>query len=703
MKKRIFAALLCVIMLFGMLPITALAEEPAYVAWIGEIGYETLGEAVKAAKSGDTIQLGEGDYTLYDVCGRPGTSSTGYTEGKDLTFVGAGTGKTTWNIGTPTEPARPGSDEQNSDYSFSGSKTIVFKDMTLRAAVKEGTTNEQVTRNYTGFSHTNITVVENCIIDGKTFYWGYKSATFTDTTFNCPSYDYAIWTYSSPTMNFKNCTFNSSDKVINVYTDYGAGKQDIIVNFENCTVNNTPSIYGAFLGRKQVLNVNDSNMGNFKYIINISGDNKVSGISVDSTTCSRLFGFGGKASTNNTGRLDVFIEEEQVWSGGERVGDHAQNFSTGSYDNGKAPGKLNQYTEGYKDNAFTPNFSWTSTAAGTYTGTGRLDCNYCPYYKEDTFTGYAVTYDLNGGSAAENADYDETIVVSGHNTFIQPAPDKQNDRFAGWKADDGTLYQPGEAVVVTAPLHLTAQWTSDSDNDAFASALPVAAITLLGLDTDDHIAYVYGYPDGTVRPNGTITRAEVTTIFYRLLTSARRDEIFTSENSFRDVDSSMWYNKAASSMAAGGYIQGYADGTFGANKPITRAEFVCLAARFATKTTGFASYTDVDNGHWAARSIAICASNGWVQGYEDGTFRPDQPITRAEAMTIINRMLGRGVSKGYVCKGAARFTDNDPGSWYYYEILEATNDHEYRNARPFEQWIRATILRSYDMDKYERP
>jgi hypothetical protein len=249
-------------------------------------------------------------------------------------------------------------------------------------------------------------------------------------------------------------------------------------------------------------------------------------------------------------------------------------------------------------------------------------------------------------------------------------------------------------------MTFTAQWKLEGEE---IIAGMTGLLTVAGLGTDDHIAYVYGYPDGTVRPNGTITRAEVTTIFYRLLTSARRDEIFTSENSFRDVNSSMWYNKATSSMAAGGYIQGYADGTFGANKPITRAEFVCLAARFATKTTGFASYTDVDNGHWAARSIAICASNGWVQGYEDGTFRPDQPITRAEAMTIINRMLGRGVSKGYVCKGAVRYTDNDPGSWYYFEVLEATNDHEYRNARPFEQWIRATILRSYDMDKYERP
>ena len=241
----------------------------------------------------------------------------------------------------------------------------------------------------------------------------------------------------------------------------------------------------------------------------------------------------------------------------------------------------------------------------------------------------------------------------------------------------------------------------DDDNDIVGGL--TASILIAGLDTDDHIAYVYGYPDGTVRPDGTITRAEVTTIFYRLLTNARRDEIFTSANSFRDVDSSKWYNKAASSMAAGGYIQGYSDGTFGADKPITRAEFVAIASRFAAKTTGFASYSDVDNGHWAARAIAVCASNGWVQGYEDGTFRPDQPITRAEAMTIINRMLGRGVSKGYVCKGAVRYPDNEVGSWYYYEVLEATNDHEYRNARPFEQWIRTNILRSYDMDKYERP
>lgn len=681
MKKRIFAALLCVIMLFGMLPITALAAEPtAHAVTIERTGevYEDLVEAVKAAESGDTIQLGEGNYTLYKV------PSTGHTKGKDLTFVGLGADKTAWNIGALVpDPANYGT-EYNGDYSFDGAGTVTFQNMTLRSG----------TVDYLGFIRADKTVVENCTINGKTFYWGYKSATFTNTTFNCPSGDYALWTYSSPTMNFENCTFNSSGKVINVYTDYSAGKHDIFVNFINCTVNNN-SIFS-----KQVLNVNDSNMGNYKYIINISGNNKVSGISVDNITCSRLFGFGGDTG-KNTGRLEVSIEDTQVWGGGERVVEHAQNFSTGSYDNGKAPGKLNQYTEGYKDNAFTETpteWDWNAEK-DCYTRTASRTCDYCGYYEEKEENGYLVSYDLNEGEPAENEEYEAKIVAEGTPIALKAAPSKDGYVFAGW-SDGDTTYNAGDAVTVEHAMTFTAQWKLEGEE---IIAGMTGLLTVAGLGTDDHIAYVYGYPDGTVRPNGTITRAEVTTIFYRLLTSARRDEIFTSENSFRDVNSSMWYNKAASSMAAGGYIQGYADGTFGANKPITRAEFVCLAARFATKTTGFASYTDVDNGHWAARSIAICASNGWVQGYEDGTFRPDQPITRAEAMTIINRMLGRGVSKGYVCKGAVRYTDNDPGSWYYFEVLEATNDHEYRNARPFEQWIRATILRSYDMDKYERP
>lgn len=689
MKKRIFAALLCVIMLVGLLPVTAFAADPTYVAWIGETGYETLGEAVQAAESGDTIQLGEGNYTLYDVCGHQGTNSTGYTAGKDLTFVGAGTDKTTWNIGTPTDPAPANFLELNSDYSFKGSKTIVFQDMTLRAAVIEGTANNRVVRGYTGFSHTNNTVVEDCIIEGQTYYWGYNSAEFKNTKFIATDKEYALFAYSSPTVTIENCVFNVAGKAVKIYNE---GRTDIDLTFKNNKVISAKEKYA-------VINIDDS-YSNFT--VHVEGNNEISGpVAVDNGTCSRMFGFS--KGTCNKGKTTVYIEDTQVWGGGERVVGHAQNFDTGSYDNGKAPGKLNQYTEGYKDNAFTENvtkkWEWNEEK-DCYTRTVSRTCDYCGDFEEKEENGYLVSYDLNGGEAAdENEKYEAEIVAEGTPIALKAAPSKDGYVFAGW-SDGDTTYNAGDAVVVEHAMTFTAQWKLEGEE---IIAGMTGLLTVAGLGTDDHIAYVYGYPDGTVRPNGTITRAEVTTIFYRLLTSARRDEIFTSENSFRDVDSSMWYNKAASSMAAGGYIQGYADGTFGANKPITRAEFVCLAARFATKTTGFASYTDVDNGHWAARSIAICASNGWVQGYEDGTFRPDQPITRAEAMTIINRMLGRGASKGYICKGAVRYTDNDPGSWYYFEVLEATNDHEYRNARPFEQWIRATILRSYDMDKYERP
>lgn len=191
--------------------------------------------------------------------------------------MGQGADKTGWNIGAEVpDPANYGT-EYNGDYSFDGAGTITFRNMTLRSGSAD----------YLGFIRANNTIVENCVINGKTFYWGYQTATFRNTTFNCPNGDYAIWTYSSPVMTFDNCTFKSSGKVINVYTDYGAGKNDITVNFNGCTVNNSDQ------SLKPVLNINDSNMGNFKYVINISGDNVVNGVNTDGITCSRLFGYGG--------------------------------------------------------------------------------------------------------------------------------------------------------------------------------------------------------------------------------------------------------------------------------------------------------------------------------------------------------------------------------------------------------------------------
>ena len=385
MKRRILSSLMALVLVFGLLPATAFAEETpdaelevtavgapsaeegetqlaAPKVKIGNTVYDTLEAAVTAAASGDTIQLGTGNYTLYKV------NSTGHTKGKDLTFVGQGADKTGWNIGAEVpDPANFGT-EYNGDYSFDGAGTVTFKNMTLRSGKAD----------YLGFIRADKTVVEDCIINGKTFYWGYKSAAFTNTTFNCPSGDYAIWTYSSPTMTFDTCIFNSSGKVINVYTDAGAGKQNITVNFKDCTVNG--------FSVKQVLNVNDSNMGDYKYILNISGNNTVSGVPYDKVTCSRLYGFGGKTG-NNTGRLDVSIDGTPVWAESKML--------------------THKYSAGEQDNAFDVAYGeWEKKPDGTKTRTVTKTCNYCGYQEKTTENAEAdpIEWDVSKSKTATKLD-----------------------------------------------------------------------------------------------------------------------------------------------------------------------------------------------------------------------------------------------------------------------------------------------------------
>ena len=360
--KKTLAIMLALIMVLAMVPTVAFAEEPKTIYVDATKGddtkgkgtetepYKTVEAAAKAATSGDTITLGEGKYTLYKI------PSTDTTKGKNLTFVGQGTDKTGWNIGAEVpDPANFGT-EYNGDYSFDGAGTITFRNMTLQSG----------TADYLGFIRADKTIVDNCTVNGKTFYWGYTSATFTKTTFNCPDGDYALWTYSSPMMTFDECTFNSTGKVINVYTDYGAGKQDITVNFNKCTVNNTVK------SLKPVLNINDSNMGNYKYILNITDDNNVTGVDVDKATCSRLFGFGGKADTNNKGKTVVTIDDKTVWKNG-KMESHAIDTT---YD---------KYTDGYKDNAFDVTYGeWSAWNYDTRTRTFTKICKYCGYKEEGT-------------------------------------------------------------------------------------------------------------------------------------------------------------------------------------------------------------------------------------------------------------------------------------------------------------------------------
>lgn len=1130
MKKRILSLLLILCMAVTLLPATAFATEEALgtepeativgapsaeevetqlaapKVKIGDKVYDTLEAAVTAATSGDTIVLGAGNYTLY------GVQSEGHTKGKDLTFVGQGVDKTGWNIGALVpDPANFGT-EYNGDYSFDGAGTVTFQNMTLRSGKAD----------YLGFIRADETVVEDCIINGKTFYWGYKSAVFTNTTFNCPSGDYAIWTYSSPTMTFDTCTFNSSGKVINVYTDAGAGKQNITVNFKNCTVTNT----GLSFFSKQVLNVNDSNMGDYKYILNISGNNTVSGVPADKITCSRLFGFGGK-SENNTSRLLVNFGDTAVWENGKMVNAKAYHnegvtVSGVSYDNGVAGENGILYAEGYKDSQFPVKWNkWTTGQDGKLHRTGTRTCNYCGYseeveetkdlcpvklviyrngdtsnsyktvdlgsqpkgtvidlstidigdyytanytgkydfhgwyndgkwndYKRDPAnpptglekitvngwtnlkcmvydyenvvyfrsaedltayqkdhsktdgllytttalfgstlptvdaptakrTGYTFkswsregqtgdvtgqpvngwtnlyanwekksytvvaklyvngepayyqnrdfyTYQVSGlygdlidyskieakaiaqaenlhGAAAsytaelyddgkttvctkfgedqpnesthyvninikttehvyvyrmfdgemESTEYHHTTAPFGakvneylnanvtnldvpgytHEEWFNkdvPALDAkfgENDTIHGWtnvvikytKSEYPVTYRyessVPEEVKATLPTNpytytvgqkvttarpnpdvvdvngyrwtfktwqlngidvasntqvpmveggltfvgvwereriryvLTINYVDKSGKELAASHVEslakdavynvtspsirnyttdqkVVEGTMPGhdftidvvytlnpvrhpstpskptLNTGDHYAYVMGYPDGTVRPNGSITRAEVSAILFRLLSDKTRDEYFTTESSFTDVKAGAWYNNSIATLEKAGVIVDTAKGgAFRPNEAITRAELAAMLAQFSdAKPVKGVKFSDVSAEHWAYEAIAIAAKMGWIEGYPDGTFRPDATITRAEMMTLVNRALERVPSdEDHLLSKRVMLTfpDCKSGDWFYIAVQEATNSHTYERAATEkngdEQW---TALRA---------
>lgn len=425
-QNRFLAALLAVAMMLQMLPMLAFADDgKKYVAWIGNKGYTSLKDAVDAAKKGETttITLGAGNYTLYKI------SSEGMTKGKNLTFVGQGPDKTTWIIGPEVpDPSKYGT-EYNGDYSFDGAGTVTFKNMTLHSDKAD----------YMGFIRADHTVVENCDIDGKTFYWGYTSAVFKDTTFNAPAGDYAIWTYSSPTMTFDNCTFNASGKVINVYTDFSAGKHDITVNFNNCTVNSS-----TFFLYKQALNINDSNMGSYKYIININDPQTVTAVR-DTTTCSQVFGFGGKKD-NNSGRTEVYWNNsvEPVWKDGKM--------------------QTHSYTDGEHDNAFTTSYSeWETIDARNEWRDVTKTCDYCGWSEtqKEIASVYRLQYNLNEGVGDENANYNDAFSHENESVTLAAAPTREGYQFAGWLSLNGKLYKAGSELVLTGDEVFTAQWKKD--------------------------------------------------------------------------------------------------------------------------------------------------------------------------------------------------------------------------------------------------
>ena len=325
---------------------------------------------------------------------------------------------------------------------------------------------------------------------------------------------------------------------------------------------------------------------------------------------------------------------------------------------------------------------------------------------------YTLTYDVTGDLPEGYTTPAKQTLVKGSSYTVAEVPasvsgskDGVNGTFSfnGWKKDDGTVLTGEQQLTADLTLHGVWTFTKKSSGGGGGGGSHKPTVTIpddvpTGLNGDDHYAYIVGYPDSTVRPQNGITRAEVATIFFRLLTDETRNANSTKTNSYSDVAAGAWYNHAVSTLSAMGIVKGDSQGKFNPNAPITRAEFAAIAARFDDKAnTTAVDFSDIAS-HWAKNEISAAANNGWINGYTDGTFRPNNKITRAEAMTLVNRVLKRLPETAEdLHNDMIKWSDNsDTSAWYYLAVQEATNSHYYDlKENKHEKWSKLRETRDW--------
>ena len=325
---------------------------------------------------------------------------------------------------------------------------------------------------------------------------------------------------------------------------------------------------------------------------------------------------------------------------------------------------------------------------------------------------YTLTYDVTGDLPEGYTAPAKQTLVNGSSYTVAAVPanvsgskDGVNGTFSfnGWKKDDGTVLTGEQQLTADLTLHGVWSFTKKSSGGGGGGGSHKPTVTIpddvpTGLNGDDHYAYIVGYPDSTVRPQNGITRAEVATIFFRLLTDETRNANSTKSNSYSDVAAGAWYNHAVSTLSAMGIVKGDSQGKFNPNAPITRAEFAAIAARFDDKAnTTAVDFSDIAS-HWAKNEISAAANNGWINGYTDGTFRPNNKITRAEAMTLVNRVLKRLPETAEdLHNDMIKWSDNsDTSAWYYLAVQEATNSHYYDiKENKHEKWSKLRETRDW--------
>ena len=326
-------------------------------------------------------------------------------------------------------------------------------------------------------------------------------------------------------------------------------------------------------------------------------------------------------------------------------------------------------------------------------------------YKRWNGDGEGDAYYADEYTVSEEAVSDALALKAAHGQFCSVTYEVTGDipSDAGAVPAAAKVKKGGSYTV--APVQTTSQsrytfsgWQINGSGDVVTEIKDIPDDVPTGLNGDDHFAYIVGYPNGNVEPNGNITCAEVATIFFRLLTEEVRTANSTQSNSLSDVTRGQWFNHAVSTLSSMGIVKGHNGGMFAPNAPITRAEFAAIAARFDDKNTDTSSkFTDIAS-HWAKNKIGIAANKGWINGYPDGTFRPNQYITRAEAMTLVNRVLNRlPENSSDLLNSMIKWPDNsDASAWYYLAVQEATNSHYYKTKEnKFEKWTELRKTRDW--------
>ena len=671
--------------------------EPENAAKIGDTEYPTVAAAMREAKPGDTIEL------LKDI-----TESVEVRVSKDF----GGKGELTIDLNT---------------YSIDGDshqciwRTYRTDCWPQKLIVKNGTLKNAGSGSAIWWKG-DLEVV-NCRFEnnqGGAIQSGSGNTTIADSTFEENQSGNAAGAAIQLTANVE-CTITGSKFVNNatngqggaVYVDHGT------IDITGCTFEKNSAGFGGAIAVSYIEELtigNDTNFldNNASYGGGIYANGANVNIAANSVLCNNAAsGYGGGiyASASN---ISIAANSAVYNNTAATAGDDLFFFSNSTFmlpnakdmsgDRILSSDKL-EITGWYHD-------GWNKWNAAANEGQGGLEKigrwvdgyidEYIPAEKDTQDISlkaahplmYTLTYDVTGDlPEGYTAPAKQTLVkgssytVAEVPTSVSGSKDGVNGTFSfnGWKKDDGTVLTGEQQLTADLTLHGVWTFTKKSSSGGHRPSNPPVTIpddVPTGLNGKDHYAYVVGYPDGMVYPQKNITRAEVATIFFRLLEDETREANMTKSNSYNDMKDGAWYTCAVSTLSKMGIIKGYEDGSFKPDASISRAEFAAIAARFdpdGDKTP--ATFSDVSS-HWAKDEISIAANHGWIKGYEDGSFKPDQKITRAETMTLVNRVLKRlPETKDDLHKDMKTWPDNqNESAWFYLAVQEATNSH-YQNLK----------------------